>query len=114
MDFEKYVMPLKWPISPTRPKEPRFNGSSDEYRAFADQLDAWRKEVTDYDEQVKKCQQQQAENYAAFKVDALKEVGLWGHEAGNRAFEYANERGDTYKETFEILTKMAYIILGPR
>lgn len=113
MDYKKYANPLEYPKRPSAPIQP-VAGTSQLYREYADALDRHEKEKHEYNLLKQKYSEKDAELYAQFKVDALKETGLWGHEAGNRAFLLAWELGHSagYSEVFIHLERIAYVIKG--
>lgn len=115
MDFEKYVNPLNYPTIPQKPTVPsNFKGDAQAFREHSEILEAYEKQLNDFEKFATAFDEKTAELYAEFKVDALKEVGLWKHDAGNRAFEYSYNKGGNYNNTFYILTEIAYVILGPQ
>ena len=115
MDYSKYVNQMEYPKRPVEPIQPK-NGIPQLYREYADALDIYNTQKKEYNHLRQKYNEKDSELYAAFKVDALKEVGLWGHEAGNRAFELAWDKGHAngYSEVFIYLEQIAYVVLGPR
>jgi hypothetical protein len=115
MDFENYVPTIEYPTQPHKPFLPSNVAQvASALRAHADKLDVYEKELAEFETKKKIYDEHVADNYARFKVDALKEVGLWKHEAGNRAFEYAYNKGGSYNDCFYILVDLAEVILGPR
>ena len=114
MDFEKYAIQIKHPIQPTKPMAPPPNAKAEAYREHANKLDQYEVAMAEYNTLCDTYEEDRARLYGEFKVDALKEVGLWGHDAGNSAFEYAWQKCDTRQEVFEMLVAINYIIEGPK
>lgn len=116
MDFAKYEHTLTYPSRPQKPQLPtgKATETGTAFREYADKLDKYAKQGELYEKQVQEYNAETAEIYGKFKVDALKETGLWGHEAGNRAFEFVWNRQGNFNDAFYMLCDLAEVILGPR
>lgn len=116
MDYSKYVNQLEYPAKPKPPIAPVSSATAQAFRDHADALDRYSNAMNECILLREKYNDKNAELYAAFKVDALKEVGLWAHNAGNRAFEVAWDIGHAngYQEVFIHLERMAYVVLGEK
>lgn len=114
MDYSKYKNPIENPAKPTRPANPKATASAKEHRAYADELDQWDKLMVKYQSDKDVWQHNEAIRYDAFKKDALEEAQLTGHEAAQRCWEYAWDKGHYagFPEVMAQLYQIAEVVLG--
>ena len=102
MDFDIYkVTNVQYPERPAKPDVPKPTGvgrnavppTSQQFRDYADALDAYEKAMLVYREQVKLYQVEEARLLDLFRHDALEDVGLLNHPKAGKAMAFAWEHG---------------------
>ena len=111
--FEYYNNAGKPPIKPVKPGY-KLNMTASEIRNFADETEVYEKQLNEFKQLRKQYYDRQDALKHEFRKDALEEVGLTNHEAGNRAYAFAWDMGHAYgfSEIFSKLEQIATVILG--
>jgi hypothetical protein len=117
MDFTKYENKLEYPKGHSKPyleREDQYNEVK--VAEYAKELKKYKDETPAYNEARAKYSNETCRLEEIFRSDALKEVGLEGHECADRAYSYAWEQGHScgYSEVFNYLLDIAEVILGWR
>lgn len=95
MDYNKYKNTLPYPEKPTKPKEPKLTGKdSDAYRAHADAMDQYAKDLKAYEAGPLAQYNEQRDAYhkeghrleEEFKKDLLEELGVTGHPKAEKLY----------------------------
>lgn len=112
-ELSYYTQSIEYPVKPKRPVL-KANPTPTEVRAYAaelekhnDDLEAYGKRKEEYYFHTQRLQHE-------FQIDAIREVGLEGHEAEGRAWDMAWDSGHAYGlgEVFTHLQTIAYVITG--
>lgn len=115
LDFNKYKPTLAWPDMPTCPHAPpRECLDPERFERYAERLRDYKTAKDVFMEEVKAFRQEQVDLEALFKEDAIRAVGLEGHEAAERAWYFAYQLGhsDGFAEVAAYLGDIAEVILG--
>lgn len=107
-------------IFPTKPKRPAVLNkkvsevTDEEFASLTETVKAYDAALEQYDAEYKAYTQDQSRLYQLFETEALKDVGLAGHEAERRAWDYAYEQGHSSgcSEIYNHLQEIAYVVLG--
>lgn len=114
MDYSKYANNIKLPNKPYRPVHPGTTASAQQYREYADRLEAYEEEMKPYREAKQLQQNREGERWEQFRIAALEEVGLTGHPLCDRAYNRAYDEGHYagMPEVYSKLSNLAEMILG--
>jgi len=87
--MSQYRIQVQCPQPPTKPYLDPDEEDSAVIRLFADQLEQYAADKKKYLIELSEYRKKEAEKYAQFKKDAIKEAGLTGHPKADKAFELA-------------------------
>lgn len=96
MDFDKYNNKDRHPIKPIKPNldlGTKDGLDPDAIRNYATEIDEYNKDIATYNALCKQHRAKTEKLLLQFKIDALEDVGLAGHNKADKAYEIAWEAG---------------------
>lgn len=112
-EFSFYKKIPSYPVKPKRP-DLAYDATSTEIRIHADAVARYEQLMQKYNAERVIFKQAESDLLQQFQYDALDDVGLTGHPAAERAYEFAWQNGHSagLQEVYSVLVELAYVITG--